>query len=37
VDKQIDMLSAALAKKPTAIGLAAMDNKAAALAAEKMT
>jgi ribose transport system substrate-binding protein len=29
VDKQIDMLSAALAKKPSAIGLAALDSKAA--------
>ena len=29
VDKQIDMLSAALAKKPNAIGLAALDSKAA--------
>jgi len=29
VDKQIDMLSAALAKKPAAIGLAALDSKAA--------
>ena len=29
VDKQIDMLSAALAKKPQAIGLAALDSKAA--------
>lgn len=29
VDKQIDMLSAALAKKPTAIGFAALDSKAA--------
>ena len=29
VDKQIDMLSAALAKKPKAIGLAALDSKAA--------
>src|SRR6476660_10586364 len=29
VDKQIDMLSAALAKKPNAIGFAALDSKAA--------
>ncbi|MCX7024918.1 MAG: ABC transporter substrate-binding protein [Spirochaetes bacterium] len=29
VDKQIDMLTAALAKKPQAIGLAALDSKAA--------
>jgi ribose transport system substrate-binding protein len=29
VDKQIDMLSAALAKKPRAIGFAALDSKAA--------
>lgn len=29
VDKQIDMLSAALAKNPSAIGLAALDSKAA--------
>jgi ribose transport system substrate-binding protein len=29
VDKQIDMLAAALAKKPQAIGLAALDSKAA--------
>ena len=29
VDKQIDMLSAALAKKPAAIGFAALDSKAA--------
>jgi ribose transport system substrate-binding protein len=29
VDKQIDMISAALAKKPSAIGLAALDSKAA--------
>jgi len=29
VDKQIDMLAAALAKKPSAIGLAALDSKAA--------
>jgi ribose transport system substrate-binding protein len=29
VDKQIDMLSAALAKKPNALGLAALDSKAA--------
>ena len=29
VDKQIDMLSAALAKNPTAIGFAALDSKAA--------
>ncbi|AMP09053.1 periplasmic binding s and sugar binding domain of LacI family protein [Collimonas arenae] len=29
VDKQIDMLSAALAKKPKAIGFAALDSKAA--------
>jgi ribose transport system substrate-binding protein len=29
VDKQIDMLSAALAKKPRAIGIAALDSKAA--------
>jgi ribose transport system substrate-binding protein len=29
VDKQIDMLSAALAKKPTALGFAALDSKAA--------
>ena len=29
VDKQIDMLAAALAKKPAAIGLAALDSKAA--------
>jgi ribose transport system substrate-binding protein len=29
VDKQIDMLSAALAKKPSAIGIAALDSKAA--------
>ena len=29
VDKQIDMLSAALAKKPPAIGFAALDSKAA--------
>jgi ribose transport system substrate-binding protein len=29
VDKQIDMLSAALARKPSAIGLAALDSKAA--------
>src|SRR5258706_8012670 len=29
VDKQIDMLAAALAKKPKAIGLAALDSKAA--------
>jgi ribose transport system substrate-binding protein len=29
VDKQIDMLSAALAKKPQAIGIAALDSKAA--------
>nr|WP_256497730.1 ABC transporter substrate-binding protein [Herbaspirillum sp. WGmk3] len=29
VDKQIDMLSAALAKKPQAIGFAALDSKAA--------
>jgi ribose transport system substrate-binding protein len=29
VDKQIDMLSAALAKRPQAIGLAALDSKAA--------
>ncbi|MEY2771662.1 MAG: hypothetical protein RIQ38_2081 [Pseudomonadota bacterium] len=29
VDKQLDMLSAALAKKPRAIGLAALDSKAA--------
>ena len=29
VDKQIDMLSAALAKKPQALGLAALDSKAA--------
>jgi ribose transport system substrate-binding protein len=29
VDKQIDMLSAALAKKPSAIGFAALDSKAA--------
>src|SRR4029077_14883399 len=29
VDKLIDMLSAALAKKPKAIGLAALDSKAA--------
>ncbi len=29
VDKQIDMLSAALAKKPKAIGLAALDSQAA--------
>jgi len=29
VDKQIDMLSAALAKKPTAIGFAALDSQAA--------
>ena len=29
VDKQIDMLSAALAKKPAAVGLAALDSKAA--------
>lgn len=30
VDKQIDMLAAALAKKPAAIGFAALDSKAAA-------
>jgi ribose transport system substrate-binding protein len=29
VDKQIDMLSAVLAKKPSAIGFAALDSKAA--------
>src|SRR6266568_5643913 len=29
VDKQIDMLSAALAKKPQALGFAALDSKAA--------
>ena len=29
VDKQIDMLSAALAKNPKAIGFAALDSKAA--------
>ena len=29
VDKQIDMLSADLAKKPQAIGFAALDSKAA--------
>src|SRR5215470_19510644 len=29
VDKQIDMLSAVLAKKPTAIGFAALDSQAA--------
>ena len=29
VDKQIDMLSAALAKKPSAVGFAALDSKAA--------
>jgi ribose transport system substrate-binding protein len=29
VDKQIDMLSAALAKKPRALGIAALDSKAA--------
>src|SRR5580658_3811504 len=29
VDKQIDMISAALAKKPSALGLAALDSKAA--------
>src|SRR5437879_6348304 len=29
VDKQIDMLSAALAKKPKALGFAALDSKAA--------
>lgn len=29
IDKQIDMLSAALAKKPTAIGFAALDSQAA--------
>jgi ribose transport system substrate-binding protein len=29
VDKQIDMLSAALAKKPQALGIAALDSKAA--------
>ena len=29
VDKQIDMLAAALAKKPAAIGFAALDSKAA--------
>ena len=29
VDKQIDMLSAALAKNPQAIGFAALDSKAA--------
>ena len=29
VDKQIDMLSAALAKKPPALGFAALDSKAA--------
>ena len=29
VDKQIDMLTAALAKKPAAIGFAALDSKAA--------
>src|SRR5262249_1680859 len=29
VDKQIDMLSAALAKKPSALGFAALDSKAA--------
>src|SRR5260221_362632 len=29
VDKQIDMLTAALAKKPSAIGFAALDSKAA--------
>jgi ribose transport system substrate-binding protein len=29
VDKQIDMLSAALAKKPAALGIAALDSKAA--------
>ena len=29
VDKQIDMLSAAMAKKPAAIGFAALDSKAA--------
>src|ERR1039458_3628828 len=29
VDKQIDMLSAALAKKPQAIGFAALDSQAA--------
>src|SRR5215471_18172760 len=29
VDKQIDMLSAALAKKPNALGFAALDSKAA--------
>ena len=29
VDKQIDMLSAALSKKPNAIGFAALDSKAA--------
>src|ERR1700756_5533713 len=29
VDKQIDMLSAALAKKPNAIGFAALDSQAA--------
>ena len=29
VDKQIDMLSAALAKKPAAVGFAALDSKAA--------
>ena len=29
VDKQIDMLSAAIAKKPAALGFAALDSKAA--------
>src|ERR1700759_5087429 len=29
VDKQIEMLSAALAKKPAALGIAALDSKAA--------
>jgi len=35
VDKQIDMLSAALAKKPAAIGFAALDSKAAIPLLEK--
>jgi ribose transport system substrate-binding protein len=35
VDKQIDMLSAALAKKPAALGFAALDSKAALPLLEK--
>ena len=35
VDKQIDMLSAALAKKPQAIGFAALDSQGRHPAAEE--